>query len=185
MKLGDTRFLAATEDLSASASSPLQLVVLKSLEPAERSINRINRMVLSAGLLALICGTALMITLSRLVTRPLEELSKSVKAFGTGDVDHRIPRHGTQEVLELSAAFAACATRSRQANRAVLESERLATIGRMASSVSHDFRHYLATIYANAEFLASDQILVKGARRNHRGHPHRSARNDGNDRVAP
>jgi signal transduction histidine kinase len=31
----------------------------------------------------------------------------------------------------------------------------LATIGRMASSVSHDLRHYLAAIYANAEFLGS------------------------------
>jgi signal transduction histidine kinase len=45
-----------------------------------------------------------------------------------------------------------------QANHARLESERLATIGRMASSVSHDFRHYLATIYANSEFLASGRL---------------------------
>jgi len=42
-----------------------------------------------------------------------------------------------------------------QANQALLESERLATIGRMASSVSHDLRHYLAAVYANSEFLAS------------------------------
>lgn len=161
VRLGDTHFLAATEDLSTTASSPLQLVVLKSLEPAEQSISRINRMVLSAGLLALLCGTALMITLSRLVTRPLEELSKSVQAFGMGDVDHRIPRYGTEEVLELSAAFARMRNEIQQANRALLESERLATIGRMASSVSHDFRHYLATIYANSEFLVGDRFSSK------------------------
>jgi signal transduction histidine kinase len=161
VKLGGTHFLAATEDLSNTASSPLQLVVLKSLEPAEQSISRINRMVLGAGLLALLCGTALMITLSRLVTRPLEELSKSVRAFGMGDVDHRIPRHGTEEVLELSAAFARMRNEIQQANRALLESERLATIGRMASSVSHDFRHYLATIYANSEFLVDDRFSSK------------------------
>jgi len=161
VNLGNAQFLAAMEDLSATASSPLQLVVLKSLEPAERSISRIDRMVLSAGLLALLCGTVLMIVLSRFVTRPLEELSKSVRAFGMGDVDHGIPRHGTQEVLELSAAFAGMRSEIHQANRALLESERLATIGRMASSVSHDFRHYLATIYANAEFLAGDQLSLK------------------------
>jgi signal transduction histidine kinase len=162
VKLGGTHFLAATEDLSNTASSPLQLVVLKSLEPAEQSISRINRMVLSAGLLAaLLCGTALMITLSRLVTRPLEELSKSVRAFGMGDVDHRIPRYGTEEVLELSAAFARMRNEIQQGNRALLESERLATIGRMASSVSHDFRHYLATIYANSEFLVDDRFSSK------------------------
>jgi signal transduction histidine kinase len=161
VKLGGTQFLAASEDLSNTASSPLQLVVLKSLEPAEQSISRINRMVLGAGLLALLCGTALMITLSRLVTRPLEELSKSVRAFGMGDVDHRIPRHGTEEVLELSEAFARMRNEIQQANRALLESERLATIGRMASSVSHDFRHYLATIYANSEFLVDDKFSSK------------------------
>ncbi len=43
----------------------------------------------------------------------------------------------------------------------MLESDRLATIGRMATSVSHDFRHYLATIFANAEFLASDRFSPK------------------------
>jgi signal transduction histidine kinase len=45
-----------------------------------------------------------------------------------------------------------------QAHHALLESERLATIGRMASSVSHDLRHYLSAIYANSEFLASDKL---------------------------
>jgi signal transduction histidine kinase len=161
VKLGDVRFLAVTEDLSTSASAPLQLVLLKSLDPAERSITRINRMILSAGLLALLCGAVLMVTFSRLVTRPLEELSNSVRAFGTGDVDHCLPHRGTLEVLELSAAFAKMRKENQHANHALLESERLATIGRMASSVSHDFRHYLATIYANSEFLFRDKISSK------------------------
>jgi signal transduction histidine kinase len=161
VNFGSTRFLAATEDLSAAATSPLELVVLKSFEPAERSINRIDRIVLSAGLLALLSGTALMIALSRLVTRPLEELSRSVLAFGVGDGKYRIPRYGTREVRQLSRAFAGMRKEIRQANRALLESERLATIGRMASSISHDLRHYLAAIYANSEFLASNRLPEK------------------------
>jgi signal transduction histidine kinase len=161
VRLGDSRFLSTSEDLSRAATSSLQLVVLKSLEPAERTINDINRMVLIVGFLALLSGTALMVVVSRLVTRPLEELSKSVHAFGLGDVGHQIPRHGTQEVRELSAAFARMRSEIQKANQAVLESERLATIGRMASSVSHDLRHYLAAIYANAEFLASDRFSQK------------------------
>jgi len=161
LKFGNTRFLVAAEDLSSDATSPLQLVVLKSFEPAERSITRIDRMVLSAGLLALLSGTVLMITLSRLVTRPLEELSMSVTAFGEGDGRRRIPRYGPQEVRQLSTAFASMRKEIQQANRALLESERLATIGRMASSVSHDLRHYLAAIYANSEFLASHRLSEK------------------------
>jgi signal transduction histidine kinase len=158
VNFGSTRFLAATEDLSAAATSPLKLVVLKSFEPAEHSINRIDRMVLSAGFLALLSGTVLMIALSRLLTRPLEVLSRSVIAFGMGNEPYRIPRYGTQEVRQLSTAFARMTDEIQQKNRALLESERLATIGRMASSVSHDLRHYLAAIYANSEFLASDRL---------------------------
>jgi len=159
--LGDTRFLSATEDLSAASTAPLRLVVFKSLKPAEESISQIDRMVVIVGLLALISGTALMVVVSRLVTRPLEELSTSVKAFGIGDVTHRVPSHGTQEVRELSTAFVAMRSEIQKANQAVVESERLATIGRMASSVSHDLRHYLAAIYANAEFLVSDGFQPK------------------------
>src|SRR5208282_2832004 len=145
--LGGARFLYAREDLSAASTSPLQLVVMKSFEPAERTINDINRM--------------LMIVVSRLVTRPLEELSRSVHAFALGDVRHTVPGHGTQEVRELSSAFSQMRSEIQKANHAVLESERLATIGRMASSVSHDLRHYLAAIYANSEFLASDRFSPK------------------------
>jgi signal transduction histidine kinase len=161
LKLGSARFLAAAEDLSATSTSPLQLVVLKSFEPAERSISRIDRMILVTGFLALLTGTALMIALSRFVTRPLEELSRSVTAFGIGDGEYRIPRRGTQEVRQLSTAFAGMRREIQQANQALLESERLATIGRMASSVSHDLRHYLAAVYANSEFLASDRLSPK------------------------
>ena len=161
VRLLDTRFLAATEDLSSDSTLPLELVVLKSMEPAELSIDRINHLLLLAGLLALVLGTALMIALSKLVTRPLEELSRGVRAFGEGDVQHRLPSNGTQEVRELSTLFARMRREIQQANQALLESERLATIGRMASSVSHDLRHYLAAVFANAEFLATDRLSPK------------------------
>jgi len=158
VSLGDDRYLAATQDLSYGASAPLHLVVLKSFGPAEESIRRIDRLVLIAGLFSLLLGTALMMTLSQAVTKPIEELAKGVRAFGVGDGAHRVPRYGTYEVRELSAVFAGMREEIQQANHALLESERLATIGRMASSVSHDLRHYLAAVYANAEFLASAQL---------------------------
>lgn len=156
--LGSQRYLAATENLSAVSTSPLQLVVLKSFAPAESWMKRMDRMVLSTGLLALISGTVLMMALARLLTRPLEELSESVRAFGMGDSQYRVPGHGPREVRQLSDAFTGMRGEIQQAHQALLESERLATIGRMASSVSHDLRHYLAAVYANAEFLASGRL---------------------------
>lgn len=158
MKLGDERFLAATRDLSASAPVPLELVVLKSFDQAERSIRQIDRLMLIAGFLALIVGTLLMVWLSRIVTRPLENLAAGVRAFGVGDSSHLLPSEGPREVRELSLALAKMRDEILRANQALLESERLATIGRMASSVSHDLRHYLASVYANSEFLATSPL---------------------------
>jgi len=40
----------------------------------------------------------------------------------------------------------------------LLEQERLATIGRMASSISHDLRHPLTAIEANSEFLSAENL---------------------------
>lgn len=158
LEFDGSRYLVATESLSDKATAPLQLVVFKSFAPAELWIGRINRIVVTAGLIALLGGLLMMVSLARLLTGPLEELSNSVRAFGMGDHGHRVPRYGTREVRQLSAAFQGMREEIQLANQARLESERLATIGRMASSVSHDLRHYLAAVYANAEFLASDTL---------------------------
>jgi signal transduction histidine kinase len=40
----------------------------------------------------------------------------------------------------------------------LMETERMAAIGRMACSISHDMRHSLTAIYANAEFLERHDI---------------------------
>jgi len=158
LRLGSQRFLGVLEDLTQASSAPLQLVVLKSFDQAEQSIRRIDKLVLFAGLLALILGTLLMEALSRVVTRPLEDLAAGVRAFGVGDNTHLLPHRGTTEVRELCGSFARMRSEILRANQALLEAERLATIGRMASSVSHDLRHYLAAVYANAEFLASSRL---------------------------
>ncbi len=155
IKLGGEKYLTVRKDFSTVATAPLQLVVLKSFDQAARSIRQIDQLVLIAGVLAMLLGTALMMALSRVVTRPLEELALGVRAFGFGDSSHLLPDGGTREVRELSTSFASMRREIQQANRSLLEAERLATIGRMASSVSHDLRHYLAAVYANAEFLAS------------------------------
>src|SRR5262249_8667535 len=48
-----------------------------------------------------------------------------------------------------------------KAQQELLEAERLATIGRMASSISHDLRHSLAAIVANAEFLCESRLSAE------------------------
>jgi signal transduction histidine kinase len=156
--LGGDQFLGTEADLSAEAAHPLRLVVLKSFAQANRVIRDTNRLVLLLGIAAIVLGSLLMLALSSFVTRPLEMLAQGVRAFGFGDHSRTLPSDGTREVRELSAAFARMRSEIIHTNRALLDAEKLVTIGRMASSVSHDLRHYLAAIYANAEFLSSARL---------------------------
>jgi signal transduction histidine kinase len=48
----------------------------------------------------------------------------------------------------------------RPAPRPLIEAERMSAIGIMACSISHDMRHSLTAIYANAEFLQRHDICA-------------------------
>jgi signal transduction histidine kinase len=158
VSLGGQKYLATETDLSGESLSDLRLVVLKSFVQADQATREINQLVLLLGAGALGFGSLLMVVLSRVVTKPLETLAQGVHAFGLGDPSHRLPNNGPREVQELSSAFARMRDEIHSTNRALLDAERLATIGSMASSVSHDLRHYLAAVYANAEFLSSSNL---------------------------
>jgi signal transduction histidine kinase len=158
LSIGSERYLASAKDVANGAVAPLRLAVMKSFNEADRTEREINQLVFLASLLAVAVGSLLMLLLARMVTRPLESLATGVQAFGEGDPQHLLPSGGTQEVRYLSRVFAEMRDEIQKKNRALVESERLATIGRMASSVSHDLRHYLAAVYANAEFLASPML---------------------------
>ena len=156
--IGPERYVMASKDLTGGAGRPLQLIVMKSFAAADRAEREINWLIFWVSLLAMAAGSALILLIARMITQPLELLSAGVRAFGEGDRQHPLPQDGTQEVRYLSRVFAEMRDEIQKTNRALLESERLATIGRMASSISHDLRHYLAAVYANAEFLSSPAL---------------------------
>jgi signal transduction histidine kinase len=83
-----------------------------------------------------------------------------VRALGGGDYRYPVHAPAASEVAELTEAFTRMRESLRQAQQRVLEAERLATIGRMASSISHDLRHPLTAVLANAEFLADAELTL-------------------------
>jgi signal transduction histidine kinase len=98
----------------------------------------------------------LAVYLSTKITRPLDRLVAGARALGAGNFEYHLQRTGVKEIQELGEAFARMRRRLHNSQQELLAAERLATIGRMASSVSHDLRHYLSAVYANAEFLGYD-----------------------------
>jgi signal transduction histidine kinase len=157
IKLGSERYTAAAASIPSAGHEHVELVVLKSYDRASLYLRRVNRWILSLGICALAIGILLAVSISRTVTRPLEALVAGTRALGQGNFNYRLKPEGALEVRELSGAFDRMRGELQLTQQKLLESDRLATIGRMARSVSHDLRHHLSAIYANAEFMSLDQ----------------------------
>ncbi len=158
IEIGNERFLATSLVLSGSRPTPVRLSVLGSYDQATKFVTQLNRYLLLLGLAAILVGSGLVFFISHTFTRPLGNLVGGVRALEGGDFHHPLDSRGGDEVGELTRAFDRMRTSLLKSQRDLLESEQLATIGRMASSISHDLRHSLAAIVANSEFLCDSHL---------------------------
>ncbi|HEY0797369.1 MAG TPA: ATP-binding protein [Acidisarcina sp.] len=152
--LGKEAYMMIASPLPAQGEARVQLVVLTSYDRASEYLRSVNRWLLGLGLSALLIGLLLAAAISRTVTRPLEALAAGARALGQGNFDYSLTSGGAVEVRDLALTFEIMRDELRRTQGELIEAERLATIGRMASSVSHDLRHHLSAIYANAEFMS-------------------------------
>jgi signal transduction histidine kinase len=158
VQLGEERFLETTLELASRTLPEVQLIVLRSYDEASRLLRKLNRLLLALGLLAVLIGSTLVFFFSHTFTRPLSNLLAGVSALEKGDFKYALDVHSHDEVGELARAFDVMRESLWKTQQNLIESERLATIGRMANSISHDLRHSLAAIVANAEFLCDSHL---------------------------
>jgi len=163
IELGSDRFLVTTVRLSSDASSEVTLTVLKSFEQATAFLQSLNRWIVFVGFGGVVAGSALVFFVSTTFTRPLGQLVAGVQALEEGNFTYPLRVGGKDEVSELTSAFDRMRGRLLETQRQLLDAERLATIGRMANTISHDLRHPLTAILAYAEFL-SDGDLTEAQR---------------------
>ncbi len=157
-RLGRESFMVSALPANLDANPNVTIIVMKSYDEATAFLNHLRRLLLAVGLGAVLGGTTLAYFIAGTFTRPLEELVDGVRALGAGDYRYPVKVEGSGEVAELTETFTRMRDSLRQALQRVLEAERLATIGRMASSISHDLRHPLTAVLANAEFLADAEL---------------------------
>jgi signal transduction histidine kinase len=158
ISLGNEKFVVSSIRLNPDDTVPVTMVVMKSYDNAIAFLQRLQRLLLVIGLCAVVAGSILVYFIARTFTRPLERLVVGVGALGTGDFAFPLLPGGGGEVVELTKAFTRMRDRLRETQQSLIASERLATIGRMAGSISHDLRHPLTAVLANAEFLAEADL---------------------------
>jgi len=158
IRLSGERFLLTSVELAPGDGSPVVMYVLKSYDRAIEFLDSLTRLIIWLGLGAVLVATAAVLLIADTFTRPLSNLVKAVRALERGDFGYPLEVRQGDELAEVTAAFDDMRQNLQKTQRRLLEAEQYATIGRMASSISHDLRHPLTAIVANAEFLCEGDL---------------------------
>jgi signal transduction histidine kinase len=153
LSLGSDQYELASVLIHAGPPTPVTCYVLMSVDQANAFTSRLNAIIFVLGCSAVVLAGFLLNLVSRTITRPLDNLVSGVRALAAGDYAYSVTPRGSIEVAELGQAFSKMRDDLRLSQEKMLASERVAALGRAANSISHDLRHYLAAVVANAEFL--------------------------------
>lgn len=154
-----TRAAAMLRGLESRVS--LQVDAL--IDEASARERRTLRVLLIWALFTVLLGVAVALYARRLL-RPLAHVTQRAKAVAGGDFTPRPVTASNDEIGDLSRTFEAMVTEIARVNRDLVESERLATIGKMAAQVTHEVRNPLSSIALNLELLEEELGTADEAR---------------------
>ncbi len=137
-----------------------------SLEPLDRQVERTRLVLILIGLGGLLIGVLGATVLARRVTRPIKELADGTVRIARGEFSHRIAIDSRDEIGQLARGFNDMSDKLRQtleaieeANRRLVQSEKLAQIGRMAATIAHEIRNPLTSVKLNIQKVRSSLHL--------------------------
>jgi signal transduction histidine kinase len=157
--VGKDAYQVARVVLQADPPSPVECYVFISLTRPMAFLRQLNRTIAIVGLTAILLASLSLRFLAGTITHPLDNLVAGVRALAAGNYTYKITPRGSSEAVELAESFAKMRGELLASQRKQIEIERVAAVGRAANSISHDLRHHLAALVANAEFLYEAEKL--------------------------
>lgn len=115
-----------------------------------------NSRVLLIALVTIGLAAVIAVPISRLITRPIEELVGATGRLAQGDMAVRVAPEGSSELVMLGASFNQLAETLQQTQQALLHKERLASMGQLAAGVAHEINNPLGTILLFAGILRKE-----------------------------
>jgi signal transduction histidine kinase len=151
--LGNARYSAGSVILQSDVPATVRCIVLLPLARSSGFLTLLNRIMVLLAILAILIGALVFSFIAKAITRPLENVVSAIQALSGGDFSYTVRAEGSREVVDLAQSFAAMRQKLLDYQNQQLIAERTAALGETAASISHDLRHYLAAVVANAEFL--------------------------------
>jgi signal transduction histidine kinase len=141
------------------------LYVVRSFVGPGRAFAALQRNVALIWLVAVAVGLGLTYLLARRILDPVKRLDKAAGEVIKQNYDYRVPVETEDELGRLANTFNTMCDSIRAARNDLIRQERIATIGRFASSIVHDLRSPLAAIYGGAEMLVDTNLSDEQTRR--------------------
>ena len=142
-------------------------------QPAARAFARSQDMILGISVLMVISAAVasmIGILVVRKIVRPIHELVRGAQLFARGRLTHTIETSGHGELTTLAREFNQMARELLEKERRLKQAERLATLSKFATILSHEIRNPLNSMIINLRILKRDLERQNGDARNQGGH---------------
>jgi signal transduction histidine kinase len=166
LKISGEDYLALGSPLRDINGMPIgQLLVLRSFTGARHALDELQRNVALIWFCAILIGLALVSLLTRRIIKPVRQLYLAASEVAKHNYDYRVPVTQMDELGQLAHTFNQMCDSIQRAREELIHHERIATIGRLSSSIVHDLRNPLAAIYGGAEMLIDSKLSPEQSKR--------------------
>ncbi len=135
-----------------------ELCIVAEIEQAEAfaPVYTLRRAIVMVGSGIALVALLFVVFLSHTITLPILKLVGGAEEIGKGNLSHRIELKTGDELSLLASSFNAMVDSLQDAQKKIVQSEKLASLGQMAAGIAHEMNNPLANISLNAQMLMRD-----------------------------
>jgi two-component system NtrC family sensor kinase len=125
-----------------------------SLAATDKRIQEIRgTTILLMAITILTVSVIIVLFIQRAVDRPVKELVAGTTRVASGDFDHTIPARSDDEIGQLAESFNTMTQRLKETQYQLLQSEKLASIGKLAATIAHEINNPLNGILTYTKLI--------------------------------
>jgi signal transduction histidine kinase len=159
LDLADGEFAVLGTTLRDIEGTPVgDLMTVDSFDSIRRDMDALLRKLVLVWATAILGGLMLSGVLAHRILQPIRQLDEAAAMIARQEYGTRVPDGGNDELGRLARTFNAMCASIQEAREELIRQERISTIGRLASSIVHDLRNPLASIYGGAEMVMDGQL---------------------------